>query len=73
MLDSIGLFSLEGALLDNLASYIDKQVEIAERNTELWNLVETKGSQHGFTNMNSDSRTSQKQALPTYTMEYLEI
>ncbi|CAI4063041.1 hypothetical protein N7582_002282 [Saccharomyces uvarum] len=73
VLDSIGLFSLEGALLDNLASYIDKQVEIAERNTELWNLVETKGSQHGFTNMNSDSRTSQKQALPTYTMEYLEI
>lgn len=73
VLDSIGLFSLEGALLENLTLYIDKQVEIAERNTELWNLIDTKGFQHGFASSTSDNGTSQKRALPTYTMEYLDI
>ena len=73
VLDSIGLFSLEGALLESLTSYIDKQVKIAERNTELWNLIDIKSSQHGFTNLAFESASSQKQALPTYTMEYLDI
>ncbi|EJS43633.1 utp8p [Saccharomyces arboricola H-6] len=73
VLDSIGLFSLEGALLEDLTLYIDKQVKIAEKNTELWNLIDTKGSQHGFATLNSDNTTSQKQDLPTYTMEYLDI
>ncbi|CAI4062533.1 hypothetical protein SKDZ_07G3710 [Saccharomyces kudriavzevii ZP591] len=73
VLDSIGLFSLEGALLENLTLYIDKQVKIAERDTELWNLIDIKGSQHGFATLSSDSTTSQKQALPAYAMEYLDI
>jgi len=75
IIDSVGLFALEGKLLTNLTAFINEKVKIAERNTELWYTIDYKTkdfmiAQHSNNNNNASSR---KKKLPTYTVEYLDL
>lgn len=74
VLDSMGLFALEGELLERVSQFVDEQVTIAERNTELWYLLEDK--KNGHTNShasNLEAAFADTEALKPYSVEYLEI
>lgn len=76
VIDSIGLFALDGTLLTKLSEYINKMVEITEQNTEVWYLLDSKMES---TNKNKTSNSviskqkNAKKVLPAYTVEYLDI
>lgn len=76
IIDSVGLFSLEGTLLASLTEYVNEKVKIAERNTELWYLINYKTTDVQLSqrsNKNVNSAASKKKKLPTYTVEYLDL
>lgn len=73
VLDSIGLLALEESLLNRLSDYIDRQVTIAERNSKLWFLVDGKHTARDFVNSSSGITDMQKEAMPRYTVEYLDL
>ncbi|CCD25872.2 Utp8p NDAI_0G00960 [Naumovozyma dairenensis CBS 421] len=93
VLDSIGLFALSDNILENLSAYIDRQVSIVEKNTELWYLIDSNNnifshnkkdnsfsSASASTNSKSNNISSnnkksftQKEALPMYSVDYLEL
>ena len=76
IIDSVGLFALEGKLLENLTVFINEKTRIAERNTDLWYLVEHKttdfASSHS-TNSSIGASQQKKKKLPAYTVEYLDL
>lgn len=73
VIDSIGLFALDGALLQRLSEYIDEQVYLAERNARLWNLLDSRNKNSGATGSLAGSSRAKEQTLPKYTVEYLEL
>lgn len=72
VLDSIGLFGLDNNLLNHLALYIEKQVAIAERNSVLWNMMESKSSGINRPHFSQNSKTSEN-SQSAYIVEYLDI
>lgn len=76
IIDSVGLFALEGKLLESLTVFINEKTRIAERNTDLWYLVEHKttdfASSHS-TNNSTGTSVQKKKKLPAYTVEYLDL
>ncbi|KAG0663942.1 hypothetical protein C6P45_000727 [Maudiozyma exigua] len=77
VIDSVGLFALEGRLLGNLTQFITRKVKIAETNAELLYVIDTKtseftSSQHSHNNSNN-SNTNRKKKLLAYTVEYLDL
>lgn len=73
VLDSIGLFALEGSTLHNLADYIDQQVAITERNSKLWYLLDDRQTTRKGSSLNHGSSKIKKESVPKYTVEYLEL
>lgn len=73
VLDSIGLFALDGVLLDRLADYIQERVAIAERNSKLCHLLDDKQNSRGFAKSGAGSVGSTREAVPKYTVEYLDL
>ncbi|CAL9732458.1 U3 small nucleolar RNA-associated protein 8 [Monosporozyma unispora] len=76
VIDSIGLFALDGNLLNNLSEYINKMVEITEQNTEVWHLLDSKmelTSKNKTSNSVISKQKNAKKVLPAYTVEYLDI
>ena len=73
VLDASGLFSLESELLEKLSQYIDKQVNIVERNNKLWHLLDDKSTKHSNNTSSADVTTMQNKALSAYSVEYLEL
>lgn len=73
ILDSIGLFALDGVLLDRLADYIQERVAIAERNSKLCHLLDDKQNSRGFAKSGAGSVGSAREAIPKYTVEYLDL
>lgn len=73
VLDSIGLFALDGVLLDRLADYIQERVAIAERNSKLCHLLDDKQNSRGFAKSGAGSVGSTTEAVPKYTVEYLDL
>lgn len=76
IIDSVGLFALEGKLLGNLTEFINKKVKIAEMNAELLYVIDTKtdeftSSQHS--NNSNNNNPNRKKKFPTYTVEYLDL
>ncbi|KAL3229966.1 U3 small nucleolar RNA-associated protein 8 [Nakaseomyces bracarensis] len=72
VLDSIGLFGLDNNLLNHLSTYIEKQVEVAERNSVLWNMMDSTSigisrPSHSHTSKSSENSQS------AYIVDYLEI
>lgn len=73
VIDAIGLFALDGALLQRLSDYIDEQVHLAERNARLWNLLDARNKNRGATGSLAGSSRAKEQTLPKYTVDYLEL
>lgn len=81
VVDSIGLFALDNAVLERLSKYIDEQVAIAQSNTELWHLLDYSNvlaykNDKFVTSTSKDSNTSlklQEEVLPKYSVEYLDL
>lgn len=73
ILDSIGLFALDGPLLNRLANYIQQRVIIAERNSKLCHLLDDKQTSRGFAKSEVGAVGSPRETLPKYTVEYLDI
>ncbi|CCK68530.1 Utp8p KNAG_0B00830 [Huiozyma naganishii CBS 8797] len=74
VIDSIGLFALDGELLTELAGYIDNMVKIAEMNTELWNLLEFRTNKASVAGSNRSKYVkTQKKVFPPYLVDHLEI
>lgn len=72
VLDSIGLFALDSALLELLSSYVDEQTVIAERNSELCNLLDDRQNSR-ISSKSAGALGSAREAVPKYTVEYLDI
>lgn len=73
VIDAIGLFALDGALLQRLSDYIDEQVYLAERNARLWNLLDARNKNRGATGSLAGNSKAKEQSLPKYTVDYLEL
>ncbi|CCH60243.1 hypothetical protein TBLA_0C04460 [Henningerozyma blattae CBS 6284] len=73
VLDSIGLFALKGPLLERLSNYINEQVTIAERSSELWHLLDTSTTPRPFKNAYLKSVIGNKETLSVYSVDYLDI
>lgn len=72
VLDSIGLFALDGESLENLHQFIENQVDIVEQNIELLNLLDDTSAKSTSTiSSYSASSSTTEQALPSYSVEYL--
>lgn len=73
VIDAIGLFALDGVLLQRLSDYIEEQVYIAERNARLWSLLDASNKTRDATGSLAGSSKTKEQTLPKYAVEYLEL
>ena len=72
ILDSIGLFGLEESILIQLSSIIEKEVKIAERNVELWNIMDAKMLSVKKSSSTAASKLAENSQNP-YIVEYIDI
>lgn len=72
ILDSIGLFGLEESILIQLSSIIEKEVKIAERNVELWNIMDAKMLSVKKSSSTAASKLAENSQTP-YIVEYIDI
>lgn len=73
VLDSIGLFALDLPLLNRLSEYIDGQVTVAERNSNLCSLIDDRQGSRGYQKSGTYSAGTQREAAPRYEVEVLEF
>lgn len=74
VLDSVGLFSLNGALLERLSTFVEEKISIAQRNAELWFLLDSKTSDRELnSNTLEDDKIDSHNSNSLHIVEYLDI
>ena len=76
VIDSVGLLALEGELLKDLTDFINKKVDVAAKNSELYHMLEYRTSIKSDNLVNPSSKLKKhkgKRVIPPYTVEYLNV
>ena len=76
VIDSVGLLALEGELLKDLTDFINKKVDIAAKNSELYHMLEYRTTLRTDNLAHPSSKLKKykgKRVIPPYTVEYLNV